>query len=158
MIHWEKYIEQSPQWEEMYKEKEAPEEFQMPKEVYEVELKAIQDDSKRGTFVHKDAVYCVALHPTAPYLVSGSGDDTAYMWNYHTGHRWQLLSFKDSVSDLAWSTDGKYLAASVLDGHVAVWEFDVEKSAGLTSRCASFESSCFDPRAEKRPEKEKEER
>lgn len=42
----------------------------------------IQNDSVAHFDGHKDSIFCIAQHPTRPELVvTGGGDDTAYMWD-----------------------------------------------------------------------------
>ncbi|RKP38736.1 WD40-repeat-containing domain protein [Dimargaris cristalligena] len=85
-----------------------------------------KDDSVQGFFAHKEPVYSVDLHPTDDTLVlTGGGDDKAYLWRRDTGeavHPGNALDgFTDSVTAVGFNVDGSLMAAAGLDGQVRVW-------------------------------------
>ncbi len=83
-----------------------------------------EDDSIQGFFDHKEPVYSIALHPTLPHLVvSGGGDDTAYLWRKDNGMLVSVLKkHEDSVSAVAFSSDGQYVASGGMDGKIHVFK------------------------------------
>ncbi|KAF9597358.1 hypothetical protein IFM89_017261 [Coptis chinensis] len=73
---------------------------------------------------HTGELYAVATSPTEPLLVAtGGGDDKGFMWKIGHGD-WakELPGHRDSVTSLAFSSDGKLLASGVFDGLIQVWD------------------------------------
>lgn len=83
-----------------------------------------EDDSVQGFFDHSDDVFSVAVHPIdASLVVSGGGDDRAFLWNAATGEKVaELGGHTDSVAAVAWNFDGAFCATGGLDGVVKVWD------------------------------------
>lgn len=55
--------------------------------------------------------------------MSGGGDDKSYLWRLYDGE--QLYEFgghTDSVTQVAFSTDGTFVASGSMDGKVRVWK------------------------------------
>ncbi|KAI9024034.1 WD40-repeat-containing domain protein [Hyaloraphidium curvatum] len=82
-----------------------------------------QDDSCSGFFRHKGSVFSVALSPTNENLAcSGGEDDVAWLWKVDSGEDlFQLEGHSDSVIDVAFNCDGKFVATAGMDGKVLVW-------------------------------------
>lgn len=77
-------------------------------------------------------VYAVALSPFNSDLVAaGGGDDCVRLWgNAGVGPEGQLLAhFNDSVTAIAFSHDGTYVAGASLDGTARVWLADSGEEA-----------------------------
>lgn len=91
------------------------------------EEEQIVDMSVQGFFEHKDSVYIVAVDPSAPShrVVSGGGDDMAYVWDMTTGSTlYRLSGHSDSIVSAGFSADGKYVATGAMDATVRVWKTD----------------------------------
>ncbi|RKP09831.1 WD40-repeat-containing domain protein [Thamnocephalis sphaerospora] len=88
------------------------------------DMEEFEDDSVQGFFAHKEPVYAIAAHPSIPYLAaSGGGDDKAYLWRSDTGEQlFELAGHTDSVTALAFSADGQYVASGGMEGKVNVWK------------------------------------
>ncbi|MED6220406.1 hypothetical protein PIB30_044508 [Stylosanthes scabra] len=84
-----------------------------------------EDDDSVHTFTgHNGELYSVACSPSNSTLVAtGGGDDKGFLWKIGDGE-WasELKGHKDSVSSLAFSHDGQFLASGGLDGIVQVWD------------------------------------
>ncbi|KAK7507275.1 hypothetical protein BaRGS_00001210 [Batillaria attramentaria] len=68
-------------------------------------------------------VYAVHIDPSGSGLVvTGGRDDMAYVWNAATGQvLFKCAGHKNSVTCVAFSHDGLYVASADLDGLVKVW-------------------------------------
>ncbi|KAI9297963.1 WD40 repeat-like protein [Neoconidiobolus thromboides FSU 785] len=92
----------------------------------------LEDDSVQGFFEHKEPIFSVNVHPTLDNLVvTGGGDDKAYLWNFTTGetvHKFE--GHKDSVIAVEFSNCGKYLATGGMDGIVQIFSGEDGKWIG----------------------------
>lgn len=73
---------------------------------------------------HADSVYLIASHPTLPMVVTGGGDDKAYLWTTHsvpTKLVTELNGFSESVVAGGFTSDGKYVVLGDMSGQVRVW-------------------------------------
>jgi ribosome assembly protein SQT1 len=71
---------------------------------------------------HASSVFTVATHPHAPLAVSGAGDDRGYVWDIMDGTPLAMLAgHTDSVTGVAFSSDGAMVATGGMDGNVRVW-------------------------------------
>ncbi|KAI0264427.1 WD40 repeat-like protein [Gloeopeniophorella convolvens] len=81
-----------------------------------------EDNSIQAFSGHKEPVYAVAVHPTAPLAVSGGGDDLGYIWDITNGETLvKLTGHTDSVTATAFSSDGEMVSTGGMDGKVRVW-------------------------------------
>ena len=74
---------------------------------------------------HSNYVYSVAFSPDGNYVVSGSDDNTAKVWEYDTGN--VITTFtghSDDVRSVAFSPDGNYVVSGSWDNTAKVWEFN----------------------------------
>jgi ribosome assembly protein SQT1 len=84
------------------------------------------DDSIQGFFLHTSPVYSVALHEN--YAVTGGGDDLGFLWDITNGEMiMKLDGHTDSVTNVAFSNDGTYLATGGMDGQVRIWSVQEKK-------------------------------
>ncbi|MCH86964.1 vegetative incompatibility protein HET-E-1-like, partial [Trifolium medium] len=73
---------------------------------------------------HTEEVYSLACSPIDSTLVAtGGGDAKGFLWKiFHGDRASKLHGHTDSVSSLAFSYDGKFLASGSIDGIVQVWD------------------------------------
>lgn len=72
---------------------------------------------------HKDSVFTVFSHPSLPMVVTGGGDNTAYLWTTHTQPPrfvGELLGHKESVVCGAFTGDGKFVITGDMNGLIQV--------------------------------------
>eukprot|EP00048_Salpingoeca_helianthica_P006927 m.104473 g.104473 ORF g.104473 m.104473 type:complete len:442 (-) comp14176_c0_seq3:24-1349(-) len=82
---------------------------------------------------HAGPVYCVQYSPCGRFLLSGSFDKTARLWDAIQQREISVLGAHSMpVADLSWHLDSKHVATGSLDGTVRLWQTDV----GLTSEHA----------------------
>ncbi|KAJ1551486.1 hypothetical protein HK096_010207 [Nowakowskiella sp. JEL0078] len=81
------------------------------------------DDSILEFSEHHESVYAVAIHPNNQLVLSGGGDDKAYLWNIETGETlFEITAHSDSIVSVGFSTDGQYGATGGMDGKVVVFK------------------------------------
>jgi len=86
----------------------------------------IVDDSIQGFFLHTEPVYSVALYDN--FAATGGGDDLGYIWDVTNGEMvMKLDGHTDSVTNVAFSNDGIYLATGGMDGQVRIWNVQDKK-------------------------------
>ena len=71
---------------------------------------------------HKDVVNCVAFSPDGLYVVSGSLDGAASVWEVSTGGEIASMPHEGQVISVTFSPDGKYILSTSGDKTARVWE------------------------------------
>lgn len=72
---------------------------------------------------HKDSIFTIFKHPTLPMVVTGGGDNTAFMWTTHTQPPrfvGELQGHKESVICGGFTHDGKYVVTGDMNGFIQV--------------------------------------
>ncbi|CUM67889.1 uncharacterized protein PRCAT00005600001 [Priceomyces carsonii] len=72
---------------------------------------------------HKDSIFVIASHPTLPMVVTGGGDNTAFMWTTHSQPPrfvCELQGHKESVISATFTHDGKYVITGDMNGLIQV--------------------------------------
>ena len=72
---------------------------------------------------HSGLVWSAAFSPDGQRVASGSGDETAQVWDATTGDHLNIYSrHKDSVYAVSWSPDGSRIASASYDKTVQIWD------------------------------------
>jgi WD40 repeat protein/serine/threonine protein kinase len=87
-----------------------------------VNLWDLETDEVRTFKGHKGTCRGVAFDPRGRWVASGSGDGTAKLWDLESGHEVQSLP-TPFVEGLAFSPDGRYLAAATESG-ARMWDLN----------------------------------
>lgn len=86
----------------------------------------VDDLSVQQLTAHTSAVFAVAVNAAQPHLfATGGGDDVGYLWRLGGAEPVaRLQGHSETISSMAFSSDGAYLATGGLDGIVRVWAAD----------------------------------
>src|SRR5258706_601080 len=76
---------------------------------------------KVARMTHDSYVYSVNFSPDGKYVVSGSADNTARVWEAATGREVARMTHNGSVNSVAFSSDGKYVVSGSDDNTARVW-------------------------------------
>ncbi len=72
---------------------------------------------------HAGAVFSVAFSPDGRYVLTGSQDKTAILWNTATGQQVRVFHGHDaSVSSIAFSPDGRHVLTGSHDNTAILWD------------------------------------
>ncbi len=81
---------------------------------------------------HLDYVSAVSFSPDTKYVITGSNDKTAKLWDATTGIEIRtFMGHSDDVTSVSFSPDGKYFVTGSEDNTAKLW--DVTKSAEISS-------------------------
>lgn len=77
---------------------------------------------------HTDVVNAIAISPNSQYMISGSNDKTARIWDLKTGKELRKLAVDCwKVQAVAFTRDSRYAATGCNDGTIKVWEVETGK-------------------------------
>ena len=85
-----------------------------------------EDDSVLQFRGHKDSVYCVSVHPSRPWALSGDGDDSFCVWSLEDASViYHEQAHADTIIAASFNFDGEYFATASMDGIVKVTQQNV---------------------------------
>jgi WD40 repeat protein len=94
---------------------------------------------------HNSPVTSVAFSPDGKYVVSGSDDNTARIWEVSQGKEINSLTHFDLVSSVLFSPDGKYIASASYDKTARVWDASTGKEIARMTHDDLVISIAFSP-------------
>jgi len=94
---------------------------------------------------HDSRVNSVAFSPDGTYVVSGSMDKTARVWQALTGKEIARMTHEAAVNFVAFSPDGKYVVSGSADNSLRVWEALTGKEITRMAHDASVNFVAFSP-------------
>jgi DNA-binding beta-propeller fold protein YncE len=83
---------------------------------------------------HDSWVRSVAFSPDGKYVVSGSDDGTARVWEAASGKEIARMTHDSWVTSVAFSPDGKYVVSGSRDSTARAWAWQAEDL--ITNTCA----------------------
>jgi WD40 repeat protein len=76
---------------------------------------------------HSDDVSSVAFSSDGKYVVTGSWDDTAVLWEADTGKELRRFRGHSHLESVAFSLDGKFVLTGSIDGTALLWQTETAK-------------------------------
>jgi dipeptidyl aminopeptidase/acylaminoacyl peptidase len=94
---------------------------------------------------HKDLIYDLAFSQDGQYILSGSKDKTAILWDMEGNQIRHFKGHKRSIRSVSFSPDGKYIAAASLDETATIWNLEEDSHFKLNGHKAAIYSIEFSP-------------
>jgi len=94
---------------------------------------------------HDNGVSSIAISPDGKYVVSGSHDGTARVWEAASGKEVARMTHDDVVTSVAFSPDGKYIVSGSWGNTARVWETLTGKEVARMTHRGSANSVAFSP-------------
>ena len=82
---------------------------------------------KKTDLVHRKLAYSVAHSPKKPIAITGSGDNTAILWDLNSGKPIHTLPHNKEVDVVAFSPDGTKVVTGSADSKARVWDVKTGK-------------------------------
>ncbi|KAM3462116.1 hypothetical protein NHJ6243_004397 [Beauveria neobassiana] len=119
-------------------------EEEFSKEFVEHSISSPDNESVQERHTHNR--FCLAFSPDSRFLVSGSIDSTARVWDMRTRETVAVLAYhRRSVTSVTFSPDGSCIATGSDDTKIAIWR---HKSPGNWGNSGEGDDSETDPQSE----------
>ena len=83
-----------------------------------------REGQKIDSFPIDGVIYATDIDPTGNYLVTGTSDNTAMLWNLKTGNSVLLGGHSNSIFAVRFSQDGKKIITASSDHSIRVWDLN----------------------------------
>lgn len=103
----------------------------LPGKILDVDLSTLGKEIVRRFEGHKDVVKSLSLSQDGRWLLSGSLDRTARLWDTRTGREVAKLPSKEWVLDVAIAPDASYALIASGASHQGTWRFDPAENLRL---------------------------
>jgi len=94
---------------------------------------------------HEGPVRAVAFSPDGRWVVSGSWDNTARVWEAATGQEVARVTHKEGVSAVAFSPDGRWVVSGSSDNTARVWEAATGREVAHMAHEGGVSAAAFSP-------------
>jgi len=94
---------------------------------------------------HKWVVSSVAFSPDGRWVVSGSWDNTARVWEAQTDTEVARMTHESAVESVAFSPDGRWVVSGSYDGTARVWDAQTGTEVARMTHEGGVESVAFSP-------------
>src|SRR5690606_7064612 len=94
---------------------------------------------------HSQDVEHVAVTPDGKYIITGSDDGTARVWDLAAGTSVELTGHRGPIETITLSSDGAYLATAGTDGDVRLWQLPSGTGRRLEGHLNTVRGIAFSP-------------
>jgi len=94
---------------------------------------------------HTDAISSVAFSPDGKYVLTGSRDNTAKLWDLHGRIIQTFIGHSDAVESVAFSPDGKYILTGSRDKTAKLWNLSGREIQSFIGHTWHVGSVAFSP-------------
>ncbi|EDW01114.1 chromatin assembly factor 1 subunit B [Drosophila grimshawi] len=85
---------------------------------------------------HREDVYDLSWAPNSQFLITGSVDNTAMLWDVHKGKSLAILDdHKSYVQGVAWDPCNQYVATMSTDRHLRIFDVNTRRVLHRVSKC-----------------------
>jgi WD40 repeat protein len=97
---------------------------------------------------HEEAVICITVHPVhKDILVSGGMDDRLLFWSLSEERILGEMNLEETINQVGFSSDGKYLGICVMGGKFVV--FEIKEDEKSDTKCDKNDEECLILKTEK---------
>ncbi len=83
---------------------------------------------------HQPGVQALAFGPEGKRVLTGGWDKTVRIWNFSDGKKLEEYEVRSPVVAVAWSPDGRFMAAGCTDGSITLWSTTAQAESSRTFR------------------------
>ena len=98
-----------------------------------------------SSMTHERILWSVAFSPDGKFVVSGSGDRTARVWEAATGKEIARITHDRIVRSVAFSPNGTYVVSGSDDGSARVWEASTGNEIARMTHDGNVNAVVFSP-------------